>query len=272
MQKVKSKIVVFGYLSFLFLLLPGLLNAQPVNTQAAIFNNQAEGVDLEGKQVLVYTKNGEGYVHENIPNSIKAIKELGEKHGFTVDSSEDPADINADNLTKYDALIFSNTNNDVFATQEQHDAFQNYIRSGGGFVGIHSASGSERDWPWFWNLLGGSFYRHAPYQEFTVNITDDSHSSTHFLPEEWIREDECYYLKQLNPGIRVLLQADMTTVEDKEKENFPGKVFGDTYPLAWYHEFEGGRSWYTSLGHSPESYDDPMFRKHILGGIEWVVK
>lgn len=226
---------------------------------------------LGGSRVLVYTRNGEGYVHDNIPNSIEALKELGENHNFIVDTSDDPADITKDNLKKYDAIVFSNTNNDVFTTPEQHDAFQNYIRSGGGFVGIHSASGSERDWPWFWSLLGGSFYRHAPFQKFTVNSTDETHPSTDFLPQEWIREDECYYLKQLNSGIHVLLQADMTTVEDKGKGDYPGDVFGSTFPLAWYQEFEGGRSWYTSLGHSVEDYDDPVFLRHILGGIEWVV-
>lgn len=226
---------------------------------------------LKGSQVLVYTKNGEGYVHDNIPNSIEMIQEFGKEYGFTVDTSEDPADITDVNLQKYDALIFSNTNNDVFNTKEQHQAFQNYIKSGGNFVGIHSASGSERDWPWFWSLIGGSFHRHAPFQEFTVKVTDRSHPSTSFLKDEWVREDECYYLKQLNPKVNVLLYADMTTVEDEQKSNYPGDVFGDKFPLAWYHEFENGRSWYTTLGHRAEDYDDPVFRQHVLGGIKWAV-
>ncbi|MFH5883465.1 ThuA domain-containing protein [Halalkalibaculum sp. DA3122] len=226
---------------------------------------------LEGSRVLVYTKNGEGYVHENIPNSIEAIQNLGEKYNFTVDASEDPSDFTEENLKKYDALVFSNTNNDIFNTEAQHKALQNYMKNGGNFVGIHSTSGAERDWPWFWSLVGGTFHRHAPFQEFTVNVTDHSHPSTAFLQEEWVREDECYYLKQLNPDVNVLLHADMTTVEDEEKQQYPGDVFGDTFPLAWYHEFEGGRSWYTTLGHSVEDYDDPVFVQHILGGIEWAV-
>ncbi|MCW9711488.1 ThuA domain-containing protein [Aliifodinibius salicampi] len=226
---------------------------------------------LKDSRVLVYTKNGEGYVHENIPNSIEAIEELGNKYDFTVDASEDPADFTEENLKKYDALIFSNTNNDIFNTPEQEEALQNYMKSGGNFVGIHSTSGAERDWPWFWSLVGGTFHRHAPFQEFTVNVTDKTHPSTSFLPNNWVREDECYYLKQLNPNINVLLHADMTTVEDEEKGEYPGQVYGDKFPLAWYHEFEGGRSWYTTLGHSVEDYDDPVFIKHILGGIEWAV-
>ncbi|MDR8390077.1 PmoA family protein [Aliifodinibius sp. S!AR15-10] len=232
---------------------------------------EVKNTALKGTRVLVYTKNGEGYVHENIPNSIEMIRELGEKYDFTVDASENPADFTAENLQKYDALIFSNTNNDVFDNEAQHQAFQNYIQNGGNFVGIHSVSGSERDWPWFWSLLGGTFHRHAPFQEFTVKVTDHSHPSTSFLKDEWVREDECYYLKQLNPNVNVLLHADMTTVEDEEKSQYPGDVFGDRFPLAWYHESEGGRSWYTSLGHSVEDYDDPVFTQHVLGGIEWAV-
>ncbi|MDX1637420.1 MAG: DUF6807 family protein [Balneolaceae bacterium] len=226
---------------------------------------------LAGSRILVYTRNGEGYVHDNIPNSIEAIKNLGKKYNFTVDASEDPADFTEENLKKYDALVFSNTNNDIFETELQHLALQDYMQNGGSFVGIHSASGSERDWPWFWSLVGGTFHRHAPFQEFTVDVTDKTHASTTHLPDNWVREDECYYLKQLNPNVNVLLHADMTTVEDKEKSKYPGDVFGEKFPLAWHHEFEGGRSWYTALGHSVEDYDDPVFVRHILGGIEWAV-
>ncbi|SMO41093.1 ThuA domain-containing protein [Fodinibius sediminis] len=232
---------------------------------------EVQPTGLAGSRVLVYTRNGEGYVHKNIPNSIEAIRKLGRKHGFAVDASEDPSDFTEENLKKYDALIFSNTNNDIFNTKAQEKALQKYMESGGNFVGIHSASGSERDWPWFWSLVGGTFYRHAPFQEFSVEVTENDHPSTSFLTDPWVREDECYYLKQLNPEVQVLLHADMSTVEDDQKGDYPGEVFGDTFPLAWYHEFEGGRSWYTSLGHSIEDYDDPVFMNHVLGGIQWAV-
>jgi type 1 glutamine amidotransferase len=278
MQKISRRFSVlsslFHFILAAFLLVPlqlskasgqGLASSQPDNQQQVSKN------DLEGSRILVYIKNGEGYVHENIPNSVEAFKKLGREYEFTVDVSEDPADFTMENLEKYDALVFSNTNNEIFENPEQQKALQNYIRSGGGFVGIHSASGSERDWPWFWSMLGGKFYRHAPFQEFTTKVADKTHPSTSSLPESWVREDECYYLKHLNPNINVLLYADLTTVEDEEKNEYPGEVFGDKFPLAWYHEFEGGRSWYTALGHSVEDYDNPVFIKHILGGIQWVV-
>ena len=227
---------------------------------------------LAGARVLVYTKNGEGYVHDNIPYSIAALEKLGAEHGFEVVASDDPAQFTEENLKQYDALIFSNTNNEAFANDAQRRALQAYIRSGGGFVGIHSASGSERDWPWFSRLLGGNFVRHAPRQDFTAVVVDRAHPSTAFLPDTWaIEDDECYYLKELSPNLRAVLAADLATVSDPRMEEFPGDLFGDRFPLAWYQTFDGGRQWYTSLGHRPEHYEDARFLRHILGGIQWAV-
>lgn len=227
---------------------------------------------LKGANVLVYTKNGEGYVHDNIPNSVAMIERLGEEYGFNVDASDDPGQFTRDNLRQYDALIFSNTNNETFDTEEQREALKWFVQQGGGFVGIHSASGSERDWPWFSRLVGGNFERHAPIQDFTAEVTDRTHPSTSFLPDRWaIDEDECYYLDELSPNINVLLAADLETVEDDDLDAFPGTTFGEAFPLAWYQQFDGGRQWYTSLGHRPEHYEDPQFVRHVLGGIQWVV-
>ena len=221
-------------------------------------------------RVLVYTKNGEGYVHENRAASVAALQKLGRENGFDVTASDDPALFTDDNLRQYAGLIFSNTNNDIFATEAQKQAFQRYIRRGGGFVGLHSASGSERQWDWFAQVLGGRFFRHAKQQDFDVRVIDRTHASTRTLPEVWhIRDDECYYLKLLNPDIHVLLAADLTTVEDEKKSEYPGDVFGTLFPLAWCHEVDGGRAWYTALGHRPEQYQDPMLLQHILGGIRW---
>lgn len=228
--------------------------------------------NLQGAKVLVYTKNGEGYVHDNIPNSIEALEKLGEEYDFEVDASDDPSLFTDENLDQYDALVFSNTNNEIFDTDEQREALQTYIRNGGGFAAIHSASGSERDWPWFSKLIGGNFERHAPLQDFSVDVVDHGHPSTSHLSEKWeVEDDECYYLDELNPQIKVLLSADMSTVEDEEKDQFPGELFGDGFPLAWYQEFDGGRQWYTTLGHRPEHYEDDQFMNHVLGGIQWVV-
>ena len=225
------------------------------------------------KKVLVYTKNGEGYVHENIPYTIEAIKKLGRENGFLVDNSDDPGVFTDENISQYDALVFSNTNNETFDTQEQKDVFKRYIQAGGAFVGIHSVCGSERKWPWFWKVVGGKFHRHPPRQDFDVKVLNRHHPSTNFLSDIWkIKDDECYYLKHLNPGINVLLAADLTTVKDEKKDDYPGETFGDLFPLAWYHHFDGGRLWYTALGHKPEHYSDPEFVRHLLGGISWALK
>ncbi|WKN32339.1 ThuA domain-containing protein [Porifericola rhodea] len=225
---------------------------------------------LQGKKVMVYTKNGEGFVHDNIPASIEAIQKLGKENGFDVVASENPADFTEENLQQFDVLIFSNTNNEIFDIEAQKQAFQKYIRSGGGFVAIHSASGSMRKWDWFAQMLGARFFRHPPRQNFDVEVVDHHHPSTAFLPDIWkVVDDECYYLKNLNPSNHVLLAADMSTVEDDKKGEYPANFFGERFPLAWYHKFDGGRQWYTALGHRIEHYSDPVFMRHILGGIQW---
>lgn len=223
------------------------------------------------KKVLIYTRNGEGFVHDNIEASVQMLQELCAENQILTEVSDDPGLFNPAKLSEFAALIFSNTNNEAFTTDSQRDAFKSYIQQGGGFVGIHSACGSERDWPWFWQMLGGTFVRHCPYQTFSVKITDPNHPSTSFFKGDWEWEDEGNYLHQLNPDIHVLLSHDLTTIEDAGKKDYPGTIFGDQYPGAWCHEFDGGREWYTSYGHHIKHYSDPNFRQHVLGGILWVL-
>jgi type 1 glutamine amidotransferase len=225
----------------------------------------------ERNKVLIYTRNGEGYVHDNIEASVKALQEICSELKIETQVSDDPALFTAENLQQFDAIIFSNTNNEAFLSDDQRKAFQEYIRSGGGFVGIHSACGSERDWPWFWAMLGGKFLRHPPLQPFDIKVIDKTHPSTSCLPDIWKWEDECYYINNLNPDIHVLLAVDLTTIEDENRDEYPGKTFGDLFPLAWYHQFEGGREWYTALGHKIEHYSDSLFRQHLRGGIMWIL-
>lgn len=218
--------------------------------------------------VLVYTKNGKGYVHDNIPAAVRCIQELGKQYGFTVDVSDTPLVFTRASLQKYDALVFTSTNNDVFDNDAQKLAFMHYIEAGGGFVGIHSVTGTERNWPWFKRLVGGTFVRHANHQKFQEIIIDTLHPSTRFLPRRWNQNDECYYIKEINPDIHVLAVHDLTTVNDKDKP----VMYGNVFPGVWCHEFDGGRQWYTALGHDSTFYSDPLFRRHILGGIQWVVE
>jgi uncharacterized protein len=244
-------------------------------------------------RVLVYTKNGKGYIHDNIAASAAAIKKLGAENHFAVDVSDDPAVFNDHNLRRYKVLVFDNTNNEIFDNAEQKAALRRYIRgprrldspkgaeqasswgydtaTGRGFVGIHSTSGAERDWPWFWELLGGKFLRHPKMQTFTIRVKDSNDLSTAQLPPTFQWTDEFYFLDHMPSGLHVLLAGDLTTLDDPAKEKYPGKQFGNEFPLAWRHQFEGSRSWYTALGHKPEHYSDPILKQHILGGILWAM-
>lgn len=226
------------------------------------------------RRVLVYTKNQKGqglYIHDNIAAASAALKKLGEENNFQVEVSDDPAVFTGPNLKKYKALVFNNTNNEILETEEQKTALQEYIRGGGGFVGIHSATGSMRKWPWFWSLVGGKFLRHPKLQPFTVKVKDPADISTRHLPATFQWTDEFYYVDNMPEGLHVLLAGDLTTLDDPQKEKYPGTKFGNEFPLAWRHEFEGGRAWYTALGHKPEHYSDPRLTKHILGGILWAI-
>lgn len=224
------------------------------------------------KKVLIYTHNGKGYVHENIAASVEALKKLCKENGYDASSTDDPSFFTDTNLKKFDCIIFSNTNNEAFDTEEQKKAFVDYTHRGGGFVGIHSASGSERQWPWFWAMLGGKFVRHPKLQPFKIKVIDKQHPATNFLGEEWQWEDEFYYLNQLNPQNHILLAGELTNLVDEKKDEYPGATFGNYFPLSWCHEFEGGRQFYTALGHKAEYYQDEKFLKHLLGGIKWTMK
>lgn len=226
------------------------------------------------RRVLVYTKNQAGpglYVHDNIPASVEALKKLGAENQFAVDVSDDPASFTDQNLAKYKAIVFDNTNNEIFDNEDQKSALQRYLRSGGGFVGIHSATGSMRKWPWFWAVIGGRFNRHAKMQTFTLHVKDPRDISTAHLPASFEWTDEFYYVDNIPAGRHVVLAGDLAKLDDPGKDKFPGKAFGDEYPLAWRQNYDGGREWYTSLGHKPEHYSDPRFTRHILGGILWAM-
>ncbi len=232
----------------------------------------SSSICMASKKVLIYTKNGKGFVHKNIPASIKCLEKICKDNGWAFKSTDDASVFTKDKISEFDVLVFSNTNNETFDTQAQKDVFKAYINGGGGFVGIHSACGSERDWPWFWANLGGKFARHAPGQDFDIKVIDKKHISTSFLGDVWKwKKDEFYYLNHLNPGIHVLIAGDLGTIKDAGKNKYPGNVFGRYFPLAWCQEFDGGRQWYTALGHSDEHYKDENFVKHITGGIKWAM-
>lgn len=224
------------------------------------------------KKVLVYTKFGKGFVHKCVKACADTVVSLGKENGFGVDVSDDPAKFTDENLKQYAALVFDNTNNEIFDTEDQKAALQKYIKSGGGFVGIHSTSGGMRKWPWFSALVGGKFKMHAPLQPFTMKIVDKNHPSTSGLGDTWEWTDELYVHDGISKDVHVLVEADVTSLKTGKKDGGWEKEIGSkTVPITWCHKVQGGREWFTALGHEPKYYDDPVFRKHILGGIMWAM-
>lgn len=209
--------------------------------------------------VLVFSKTA-GYYHTSIPDGIAALQQLGSEHNFKVDTTKDAAYFTADSLQQYDAVVFLSTTGTVF-NQAQRTAFKEYIQGGGGFVGIHSATDTEYEWPWFNRLVGAYFDSHPKVQQATIRVLDKSHPATSFLPDEWQRTDEWYNFKDVNPDIQILALLD--------ESSYTGGTNGEEHPVIWYHEFEGGRSFYTAGGHTTESYQEPLFLEHLLNGIRY---
>jgi type 1 glutamine amidotransferase len=226
-------------------------------------------------RILVYTRNytpdGKGYVHDNIASSVDAIKKMGAEKGFGVDVSDDPTVFTDANLKQYAALVFSNSNNEAFASDAQRDAFKHYIESGGGFVGLHSASGSERNWPYFWSVLGGKFAAHPRMQTFTVKVADRKFPAAKHLPAQFTWTDECYFNDHLNPDIHPVLVTDRTKLSSLDLMKIDVNSFPNPMPLAWYHQFDGGREFYLALGHNKEDYAKPMLYGMIENGILWAM-
>ncbi len=227
---------------------------------------------LKNSKVLVYTKNGKGYVHDNIASAVASIKEMGVENHFTVDVSDDPSVFTETNLKNYQFLIFTSTNNDVFDTDNQRVQFRRYIEAGGGFVGVHSVTGTERNWTWFKMMLGETFSWHATFQKFSIKKLDNTHPSMQGVPAIWEREDECYFGKELYPGIKVLMAHQLSSLNPSQTELIQKNAgsYANYFPAVWYQQFDGGNIWVTALGHSKESYQDPVYKNHLLQGIRFI--
>ncbi|XEC92967.1 ThuA domain-containing protein [Paenibacillus tarimensis] len=217
-------------------------------------------LDKPAFRVLVFTKTA-AFVHDSIPDAVAAVRRLAAENNFTADVTDDAGAFTDANLAKYDAVVFLLTTGDVL-NESQQTAFERYLSAGHGYAGVHSASDTEHDWPWYGRLVGAYFKNHSDVVKATIVVEDPSHPSTSFLPKRWERIDEWYNYKS-NPrsNVHVLLNMDEST--------YQGGEMGADHPIAWCSRFSGGRSWYTGLGHTKESYSEPLFLRHLLGGIQW---
>lgn len=225
-------------------------------------------------KVLVFQETA-GFTHNIIGDAAAAITKLGEANGFTVDIAGNSTGVFTEaNLSQYAAVIWNNTTGDVLNETEQ-EAFEAYVQAGGGYVGIHAAADTEYDWQWYGDLMGAYFQNHPSQQLATINLDPEasafaggpllSHPAADAIPQEWQRFDE-WYNYQTNPraDVNVLLTLDENTYNEND-----GSSTADDHPIAWWHDFDGGRSFYTGMGHRSETYTEPLFLAHLLGGIEY---
>lgn len=212
--------------------------------------------------VLVFSKTS-GFRHSSIADGIALIQSLGAANNFSVATTEDANDFTLANLSQYEVVVWLSTTGDVLNATQQA-AFEAYIQQGGGWVGIHAATDCEYDWPWYGQLIGNDawFRSHPSIQDATLVVEDATHISTQELPGSFTFNDEWYNFRaNPRPAVHVLLTIDETSY------NAGPDAMGADHPMSWHHEFDGGRAWYTALGHRSETFADARFQGHLLGGI-----
>ncbi len=229
----------------------------------------ASAADARGERVLLFS-HSTGYRHASIEPGIAAIQGLGARERMTIVPSADPGIFTPERLKGFDAIVFLSTSTDPKKPESEwfvgprRDALQGFVRRGGGIVGIHAASDSHYHWPWYGRMIGGYFVSHPPGTPVgTVKVVDRKHASTRKLPATIRRADEWYYFQDHNPETHVLVTLDPASIGEKDV---------NPNPVSWTHEFEGGRVFYTAMGHTNETYADPNFLKHLAGGLGWVMK
>jgi cytochrome c len=220
---------------------------------------------LKGKKILIFSKTA-GYRHQSIGVGTKFFQELGKTEQFSVDTTENAEKFNEQNLKQYNVVVFMCTTGDVLNDSQQL-AFEHFIQAGGAFYGIHAAADTEYDWPWYGRLVGGYFSGHpgknvSNIQKGMMYVTDKNHPSTQFMPDNFEKTDEFYSFRNFNPAVTTLIRVD--------EKSYQEGTMGDFHPMAWYHLYDGGRSFYTNFGHTDETFTtEPLMMKHLTEGLKW---
>lgn len=219
-------------------------------------------------KILIFSKTA-GWKHKSIPQGILAITEIAKAHQVQVDATKDAESFNQANLEQYAAVVFLSTTGDVLNEQQQK-AFEKYIQGGGGFAGVHSATDTEYDWPWYNGLVGAYFETHPSkpsVRKGKAIVINQQHPSTVDLPKVWVRNEEWHEFRDFNTDVTVLINIDETTYKKPNE-----KPLSEPRPIAWFHNYDGGKAFFTAMGHPKESYAEPLFRKHLWGGISSVMR
>ena len=221
--------------------------------------------------VLLFTAT-QGFHHASQLEGVQAMRQLADKHSFSADWQEDPKVFNDDNLKQFQAIIFLSTAGDIL-NPEQKAAMERFIKSGKGFVGVHSASDTEYKWAWYTKLVGRSFHIHPQIQTAELQVLNRKFPGLERMPDRLWWTDEWYEFGPENiKGLNYILAVDEQTYNPKvtwEEKHESGVGMGKFHPIAWYHEYDGGRSFYTALGHTAAAYSDTLFTEHLYGGIYW---
>jgi uncharacterized protein len=229
----------------------------------------ASAAHAEQFSVALFTKTA-GWHHESILEGVTAVRNLGKLHDFTVFWSEDPTRIFKDEeLKKYKAVIFLSTTGDAL-NNDQQAAFERYIKAGGGFVGIHAAADTEYDWPWYTKMVSHMFHIHPAVQSATMKVENANFPGMDRFPKRFLATEEWYEYDAARTKVNYLLSVDEKTFKPYAKWGpKEGKGMGAFHPIAWFHEYDGGRAFYTGLGHLPATFSDAAVQHHIYGGIYW---
>jgi type 1 glutamine amidotransferase len=222
----------------------------------------ATGGQAEPVSVLAFSKTA-GFRHDSIPDAVRAVRKW-EGSGFKVHATEDAAAFTPAGLQEFDVVVFLLTTGDVLDSA-QESALKAWVEAGGGLVGVHSASDTEYDWAWYGGVLGAYFLSHPAVQTADIRVEAPNHASMAMLPTVWRRTDEWYDFRT-NPraGAKVLATLD--------ESSYSGGRMGEDHPIVWCKPVGNGRFWYTALGHTKESYAEPLFLEHLKAGVRWAAK
>ncbi len=219
--------------------------------------------------VLLFTKTN-GFHHESVNEGVTAVRQLAVRHHFAVDWHEDASIFNDEKLQKYQAVVFLLTTGDIL-NEEQQAAMERFIRAGKGFVGIHSASDTEYDWDWYTQMVGRTFHIHPAIQTAELEVLNRKFPGLERMPDRFLWTDEWYeFGAERIKGLNYILAVDEQTFDPSAQWGEKKTTgMGKFHPIAWYHNYDGGRAFYTGLGHMPSTYSDTLFLEHIYGGIYW---
>ncbi len=211
--------------------------------------------------LLIFTKTA-GFRHSSIPAGVAMFERIASSAGYKILHTEDAAVFHPDTLRQFEVIVFLSTTGNILDAGQQ-EAMETFMAAGGSFLGVHAAADTEYDWPWYGQMLGARFSSHPDIQQADVILQDTVHPAVMGLPARWQRRDEWYNFRDLVPGLSTLLTVDENTYE--------GGTHGEFHPVSWCREFGGGRVFYTAMGHTEDSFEEPAFEAHLAGAVRWLL-